>query len=502
MVPVDDGAASGKLVGTTLQSRYRLQRLLGQGGMGAVYEAVQIPLNKRVAVKVMARALAANQEALARFRREADVTSQLGHPHIVQVFDFGETPTGEPYLVMEYLEGEDLEQRLARVGRFSLAATVKVVKQVASALAATHARGIVHRDLKPGNIFLQKLEGEDDFVKVVDFGISKVHMATTRLTGEKAVLGTPGYMSPEQANGRVDDIDRRTDEWSLACIAYEMLAGHPPFRGDDASAVIYQIIYRKQTPVTQAAPQLPPQVEHVLARALSKAQGDRFATVPAFARALEAVAEGRAIPTDEVNVTGVESLAAESPGPQASGATTTFSTTAAEATGTSRGPARAPLSVYLVAVAVAASAALALLSLRGRGPDVHRDGHRDKDLAAPVAATKPRTASTTGQPPGPASMQASTPLPAPAAEPAREFAAPQPLEAPASAPPTGPGVEPRPGLVPGGGAPVEERPSSRAQAAGQAAATAGAPMSARRPAPAAAGERRPSRPRMHLIQDL
>src|SRR4051794_20288861 len=173
--------------------------------MGAVYEGTQLRLTKPVAIKVLARELSSNEEALARFRREAEVTSQLGHPHIVQVFDFGETATGEPYLVMEYLEGEDLERRLARVGRFSLLATVKVVKQVASALAVTHARGIIHRDLKPGNVFLQRLEGEDDFVKVVDFGISKVHMAATRLTGENAVLGTPGYMSPEQANGRIDD---------------------------------------------------------------------------------------------------------------------------------------------------------------------------------------------------------------------------------------------------------------------------------------------------------
>src|SRR3569623_615799 len=357
MALADEGAASENLVGTTLQSRYRLNRLIGRGGMGAVYEAVQVPLNKRVAVKVMARQLAANEEALARFRREADVTSQLGHPHIVQEFDFGETPTGQPYLVLECLEGEDLEQRLARVGRFSLAATVKVVKQVASALAATHARGIVHRDLKPGNIFLQKLEGEDDFVKVVDFGISKGHMATTRLTGEKAGLGTPGYMSPEQANGRVDDIDRRTDEWSLACIAYEMLAGHPPFRGDGASAIICQIIYRKPSPVTEAVPELPAGVDHVLARGLAKAQGDRFPTVPAFARALEAVAQGRSLPADEVSVSLDEVIAGE-PGPRPAGAgtTTTFSNTAAEATGPSRGASRAPIGIYFVAVAAAASA--------------------------------------------------------------------------------------------------------------------------------------------------
>src|SRR5262252_7903891 len=137
------------MVGTVLGDAYRLTRLVGQGGMGAVYEGVQTRLNKRIAVKVMARELAANPEAIARFRREAEVTSQLGHPHIVQVFDFGAAPSGEPYLVMEYLEGEDLEKRIARVGKMSAPAASHIIRQVASALSATHAKGIVHRDLKP-----------------------------------------------------------------------------------------------------------------------------------------------------------------------------------------------------------------------------------------------------------------------------------------------------------------------------------------------------------------
>ena len=218
------GRDGGGLVGVVLQDSFRLTRLIGMGGMGAVYEGTQLRLGKRVAVKLLARELSSNQEALARFRREAEVTSQLGHPHIVQVFDFGTAPTGEPYLVMEYLEGEDLDQRIRRSGRLPLATTVSVVKQVASALSSTHARGIVHRDLKPANIFVLEIEGETDFVKVVDFGISKVRAASVRLTGASAVMGTPNYMSPEQALGQIDEIDHRTDQWSLACIAYEMLA--------------------------------------------------------------------------------------------------------------------------------------------------------------------------------------------------------------------------------------------------------------------------------------
>ena len=205
--------------------------------MGTVYEGTQLRLNKRVAIKLLSRHLATNEEALARFRREAEVTSQLGHPHIVQVFDFGTAPSGEPYLVMEHLDGEDLDQRFRRLGRLRLADAVNIVKQIASALSATHARGIVHRDLKPANVFLLEVEGENDFVKIVDFGISKVRAASVRITGESVVMGTPNYMSPEQAAGVVDGVDHKTDQWSLACIAYEMLSGRGPFVGESIQSL-------------------------------------------------------------------------------------------------------------------------------------------------------------------------------------------------------------------------------------------------------------------------
>jgi tRNA A-37 threonylcarbamoyl transferase component Bud32 len=441
LVSGDDGASSGTLVGTILQGRYRLTRLISKGGMGAVYEAIQLRLHKRVAVKVMKGELSTNEEALARFRREAEVTSQLGHPHIVQLFDFGETSTGEPYLVMEYLDGEDLERRLARVGRFSLEATARVVRQVASALAAAHARGVVHRDLKPANVFLERLEDEGDFVKVVDFGISKVRMATTKLTGEKVVLGTPSYMSPEQASGRIDDIDRRTDEWSLACIAYEMLVGHPPFRGDDLSAVLYQVIHREPAPLIASLPQLSPGVDQVLARALSKAQGDRFPTVSAFARALDAVAAGRSVPTDEANPAGGDPTAnvlAQSP----AGDAPRF-LTATEVIGPARPPARASIGRYVVAVAIAASAALGVSWVRGQR--ARAPGPLETGVAQVSAPAVPVPAAGVGLAAAPASpAQAVDPfVPAVPAVPAAaiESAAGPPVETarrPRAAPPGSP----------------------------------------------------------------
>jgi serine/threonine-protein kinase len=285
-------AAAPSLVGTVLGDAYEVTRLIGQGGMGAVYEGVQRRLGKRVAIKVMDRNLAANTEALARFRREIDVTAKLAHPNIVQISDFGAAPTGEPYLVMEYLDGEDLERRLARVDRVSFAAAVAIVNQLASALAVTHAEGIVHRDLKPANVFLVKVPGQSDFVKIVDFGISKVLKAsTTKLTRAQMIVGTPEYMAPEQAAGKVDEIDHRSDQWSLACIAWHMLVGQQPFVGPDVNSILHAVMNGEPPPLGAAlAPLLPGQVESVLRKALSKRQIDRFPTITAFAKAFEAAA--------------------------------------------------------------------------------------------------------------------------------------------------------------------------------------------------------------------
>jgi len=280
------------LVGAVLEGAYRIERLLGEGGMGAVYQATQLRLDKPVAVKVMAHELSAAADALARFHREALVTSNLGHPNIVQVFDFSTTPAGEPFLVMEFLDGEDLEHRLRREGRLSAQATLHITKQVAAALMATHAKGIVHRDLKPANIYLLEAAGAADFVKVLDFGISKVRSATTKLTRTASIMGTPGYMSPEQAKGRIEDIDERTDQWALACIVWECLAGECPFQGDSPLSTLFQVVNEPPPPLLPKVPGLRPQVENVLLQALSKNQGDRFASIGDFLAALEEAATG------------------------------------------------------------------------------------------------------------------------------------------------------------------------------------------------------------------
>jgi eukaryotic-like serine/threonine-protein kinase len=279
-------SAEARLVGTALDEAYLLTRVIAEGGMGTVFEAIHLRLQKRVAVKVIISDLASDPEALARFRREVEVTSQLAHPHVIHLLDFGTAPTGAPYLVMEYLDGEDLAQRLARVGRLDLAASVDVIRQLASALAVIHGKGIVHRDLKPGNVFLLPREGISDLCKVVDFGISKVKSSSTKLTRAFSMVGTPECMAPEQATARVDDVDHRTDQWALGCVAWQMLSGRMPFAGATLNELLERIVHAEPPALTG----VPAAVEAVLRRALAKKQDDRFPTISAFARALETAA--------------------------------------------------------------------------------------------------------------------------------------------------------------------------------------------------------------------
>jgi serine/threonine-protein kinase len=212
-------AVTGAFTGLVLQDTYALGRRIGYGATGEVYEAAPVRQPGRMAVKLLRPHLVGNQEAFARFCREAEILSAVQNPHIVQILDFNKTPDGLPYFVMEYLDGVDLEVRLAYSGSLPLATVVRIVEAAASALSAAHAHGIVHRDLKPANIFLMREEGLDtDFVKLIDFAVSM-----------SDALGTPEFMAPEQAQGRLNQIDGRTDQFALAAIAHAALAGSPPF---------------------------------------------------------------------------------------------------------------------------------------------------------------------------------------------------------------------------------------------------------------------------------
>jgi serine/threonine protein kinase len=288
--PRGDGPAWA--TGMVLQDTYTLGARIGQGGMGEVYEAAHIRLPGRFAVKILRPALLNDREAFKRFSREAEIMSTLRHPHIVQIFDFNTSRDGLPYFVMEYLEGVDLETRLVHTQTLPLDAAVRIVDAAASALSAAHALGIVHRDLKPANIFLLRGDGTDrDFVKVLDFGISRIMASGPRLSRESVLMGTPAFMAPEQALGLTNQIDGRTDQFALAAITYAMLTGRAPFLGDDPVSLLYQVVHEQPPPLSGFLSWDTTGIQAVLDRALAKRHEDRFEGIVAFASALGAAAE-------------------------------------------------------------------------------------------------------------------------------------------------------------------------------------------------------------------
>ncbi|HEY4392572.1 MAG TPA: serine/threonine-protein kinase [Polyangia bacterium] len=282
--------AGGVILGET----YLLGRRLSAGGMGEVFEATHARLPGRYAVKVLRPELLGNREAFGRFCREAEVMSELRHPNVVQIYDFNTTPDGRPYFVMELLEGRDLETRLTKEGPVPLPGAVRVVESVASALATAHAHGIIHRDLKPANIFLCTIDGQmDELVKVLDFGISKIRSSGTLLSTPTDMLGSPAYMSPEQARGAAEELDGRSDQFALGAIAFRMLTGWDPFQGDDIASLLYQVVHEPPPPLTRYLPAWwdTRALQAVLDRALAKDPAQRWTGMMELARAFEAASE-------------------------------------------------------------------------------------------------------------------------------------------------------------------------------------------------------------------
>ena len=265
-----------------LAGRYRLEREVGRGGMATVHLAQDLKHRRPVAVKVLHPELAVNVGA-DRFLREIDIAAGLNHPHILTLIDSGNAD-GLLYYVMPFVEGESLRGRLARDGRLPITEAVALTRKVATALAYAHARGVVHRDIKPENIMLH--EGEP---MVTDFGIARaVSGEGESLTQTGISLGTPAYMSPEQASGE-HEIDGRSDIYSLGCVLFEMLAGEPPFTGPTAQAVIVKRFTEAVRPIRGLRPDTPEEVERALLRALARSPGERFAAASQFAQALSAV---------------------------------------------------------------------------------------------------------------------------------------------------------------------------------------------------------------------
>ncbi|MEY4576120.1 MAG: hypothetical protein RL701_823, partial [Pseudomonadota bacterium] len=264
-------------LGTVLGQQYRIESRLGQGGMGTVYKAVQLSVDRGVAVKVIAGDAERNPELVARFKREAQAMAQLRHPNTVRLLDFGVTEQSRMYMVMEWLRGRDLETHLSQDGPFELTAALHVVRQVTQSLSEAHARDIIHRDLKPGNIFLAELEGGDTVVKVMDFGVAgfKHNGQHTAITMQGEVLGTAAYMSPEQAKG--ESVDGRADLYSLGVILFEMLTGRPPFMANTAVSLLLLHVSEPPPRVFDVCPKAPELgcVQSLLDRLLAKDPADR-----------------------------------------------------------------------------------------------------------------------------------------------------------------------------------------------------------------------------------
>jgi serine/threonine protein kinase len=281
--------------GVLISGKYRLMRPLGAGGMGSVWAARNELTDRDFAIKFLLPSLAQNKEALQRFFHEARACGQIKHPAVVDVYDMGQAEDGSPYLVMELLEGEGFDQRLARAGAFRPGEGAAWLAFVARGLEEAHVRGLVHRDLKPGNIFFALDDRGDVIPKVLDFGISKgMNDSAEDLfkTTTGAVLGSPAYMSPEQAKGE-PDIDGRADVWSLGVILYEALTGALPFDAPNYNALMLAIITRPHRPAHELAPGVPAEISEIIDGCLTKNRSQRIATARELAELLEAAAASR-----------------------------------------------------------------------------------------------------------------------------------------------------------------------------------------------------------------
>ncbi len=281
--------SSGLLTGETLGGRYRMGRILGRGGAGEVYEAEELSLGRRVAVKVLLEREGDNSVRLKRLELEARAAATLGHPNIVHVTDFALPAGDEPaYIVMELLDGEPLKAVMLREGQMDARRVVFIARQVLDAVAATHRANIIHRDLKPPNIFLTSVAGVRDIVKLLDFGIAKrtqKEADEVSLTSDGVLVGTFHYMSPEQLTDR--PVDHRTDLFSMGVVIYLALAGAPLFSGPTNAAVIFATVKKTPPPLNHHRQDLDPGLEEVVHRALAKRPEDRFEDAEQMRAALE-----------------------------------------------------------------------------------------------------------------------------------------------------------------------------------------------------------------------
>ena len=398
-------------------NNYRVTALLGEGGMGAVYLAQHPFMGRKAAIKVLRREFAEDLGLVERFMNEARAANAIRHPNIIDIIDVGRMPSGIPYLMMEFLEGESLARRVDR-GTLAVPEAVDIMLQTTAALAAAHGKGIVHRDLKPDNLYLVPDESAPGGVrvKVLDFGIAKLRGELTGgsvKTQAGSVMGTPPYMSPEQCRGITDEVDHRTDIYATGIILYEMLCGAPPFVSAGWGEIVLAHMTKPPEPPRALNPSVPDWIEAVILKALAKAPGDRFQSALEMRAALRAMSPVATFPPRVASGPAVAASAAQRTPPSekppttfrvATGQVASIKPTLAESPNAKRGARRSSI-VIVAGAAIVAVIAVAALAAVGK-----KHGTASVVVAPPAAAAAPPAIAS----PPPMAPPAPAPPPPPA----------------------------------------------------------------------------------------